>query len=290
MKLSYEIDMAPESEWLIVSPGAATRNNLPYVQEAGDFIAREKYFTSREGLPSYLIKYTLSGEGHLVYEGQDVFLPQGSFYWIDCQKPQDYRTSERIGKWHVIWVHFYGAECEYLYKRFLTANGVNFGELPANNKVAEHIYELIDLYRGVAESNADVRAAALLVSIMSECICGNVNRADAVQPIYVRKAQDYIALHFREQITLELLSKEVSINKYYLQKLFSRHVGLSPNAYLTALRIARAKELLRMTEMPVSVVATETGIETVSHFIKIFREHEGITPAQYRRIWKTKDI
>ena len=101
---------------------------------------------------------------------------------------------------------------------------------------------------------------------------------------------DYMAAHFRERVTLELLSKEISINKYYLQRLFTRHVGLSPNAYLASLRIAHAKELLRMTEMPVSAVAAETGIETASHFIKLFREHEGITPAQYRRVWKTKDI
>lgn len=287
MKLSYQIDMAPESEWLIGSASASTRSNLPYVQEVGNFVAREKYFTSREGLASYLIKYTISGEGHLVYEEQDVFLPQGSFYWIDCQKQQYYRTSERTGGWHVVWVHFYGAECEYLYRRFLAVNGVNYGELPADNTVAEHIYELIGLCRGAPEPNADVRAASLLASIMAECICGTIKRADAAQPAYVRKAQDYIASHFGKPITLDLLSREVSVNKYYLQKLFTRHVGISPNAYLASVRIARAKELLRMTEMPISVVASEIGIETTSHFIKLFREREGITPAQYRKAWKT---
>jgi len=288
MKISYKIDMAPESEWLIVSAGAGARGNLPYVQEAGDFIARGEYFTAREELPSYLIKYTLSGEGRLVYEGQDVFLPQGSFFWIDCQKQQYYCTSERTGNWRVVWVHFYGAECDYLYRRFLAVNGANSGELPANNSVSARIYELLGLYRNAPEPNADVRAAALLLGIMAECVCGAAGHADAAQPAYVRQAMDYMAAHFRERVTLERLSKEISINKYYLQKLFTRHAGLSPYAYLAALRVAHAKELLRMTEIPVSAVAAETGIETVSHFIKLFRAHEGITPAEYRRVWKTR--
>lgn len=286
MKLSYQIDMAPGSEWLIVSAGAGAKGNLPYVQELGDFIAREKYYTVREGLPSYLIKYTLSGEGHLVYEGQDVFVPQGGFYWIDCRKPQDYRTSGRAGSWRVVWVHFYGGECDYLYRRFLAANGANAGELPAGNGVAAHIYELMRLYRDAPAPDADVRAAALLLGIMSECICGAIGRPHAAQPGYVRHAQDYMTAHFRERITLDTLAREISVNKYYLQKLFTRHAGLSPGAYLANLRMVHAKELLRQTETPVSVVAAETGVAAVSHFIRTFKAHEGMTPAEYRRLWR----
>ena len=115
-----------------------------------------------------------------------------------------------------------------------------------------------------------------------------MGRADVTQPRYVREAQDYMTVHFRERITLDLLAKEISINRFYLQKLFTRCAGLSPIAFLTNLRIVRAKELLRMTDMPISAIAAEVGIETASHFIKLFKANEGITPAQYRRTWKAK--
>ena len=61
--LSYKLDLAPESTWLTVNPTATAKSNLIYVQELGDFIAGPEYFTTRRNLPSYLIKYTLSGEG-----------------------------------------------------------------------------------------------------------------------------------------------------------------------------------------------------------------------------------
>ncbi len=287
MKLSYQIDMSPESEWLVVSAEPENKEHLPYVQELGDFNARERYFTTREGLPSYLIKYTLAGEGRLLYEGRDEYLPPGYFYWIDCQNHQHYNTSARTRQWRVLWVHFYGGESDYLYRKFLAANGNNIGRLPANSTVVSNLYALLDLYRGAPASGADVRAAALLVQIMAECIYSAECKQDDLQSRYVRQVQDYIGAHYRERITLDVLANEVSLNKFYLQKLFLQRVGQSPGEFLTGVRVNHAKELLRMTKMPVSAIAFETGIENTSYFIKVFKSRESVTPAGFRRIWRT---
>ena len=55
--------------------------------------------------------------------------------------------------------------------------------------------------------------------------------------------------------------------------------------YLTRLRLTRAKELLRATDLPVSEVAYRVGMENTSYFISVFRSREGATPQQYRRRW-----
>ena len=287
MNLSYQIDMDAESEWLIVSAQQETKEHLPYVQELGDFIAHEKYFTSREGLPSYLIKYTLSGEGFLSYENQNVYLPQGHFFWIDCQNPQHYMTSARTNQWRVLWVHFYGGAAAYLYQKFVAANGGNAGQLPANNTLAQHIYALINLYRSNPPQEADLHAASLLMQILAECSASVERNDDSIQSRYIRQAQDFITANYNQRITLDSLASAVSLNKFYLQKLFLRKMAQTPNQFLISTRISRAKELLRMTKIPVSTIAEETGIENASYFIRIFREHEGMTPAEYRKIWRS---
>lgn len=288
MQLSYRIDMAPESVWMMVTVDAEVKSNLPYVQELGDFIAHKKYFTTREGLPSYLIKYTLSGEGVLDYEDQHILVPDGHFFWIDCQKHQHYHTDAHTGNWRVVWVHFYGANCSYYYERFLSANnGRNDGELPSDNNVAASIYALTNIYReGNISFGADIRSSALLTGIMSECISAAAQRPGQPSSRYVRQVRDYITSHFRETVTLDALSRELSLNKYYLQKLFKSSTGQTPNEYLTNLRLNRAKELLRATEEPVSLIAEDAGIENVSHFIKLFKQSEGITPGVYRKRWR----
>ena len=285
MNLTYQIDMSPESEWLIISAQQETKEHLSYVQELGDFIAHEKYFTTREGLPSYLIKYTLSGEGQLRYENQEAFLPQGHFFWIDCQNPQHYLTSPRTKEWRVLWVHFYGGESEYLYRKFVSANGGNTGQLPANNTIARKLYTLMNLYRQKPPADADIQAASLLLQIQSEIISSTDHEDESIQSIYIRQAQDYITANHKQRITLEKLAEAVSLNKFYLQKLFLQKTALTPNQYLANVRISRAKELLRMTKKPVFGIAEEVGFENTSYFIRVFREHESMTPAEFRRLW-----
>ena len=54
VKLRYELDLAPESRWNILSSTAAAKNALLYAQEAGDFYAGKDYYTTRQGAESYL--------------------------------------------------------------------------------------------------------------------------------------------------------------------------------------------------------------------------------------------
>ena len=86
-----------------------------------------------------------------------------------------------------------------------------------------------------------------------------------------------------------MLARAISINKFYLQKLFKRCLGLSPNEYLIHTRLTRAKQLLRTTAAPISQVALDVSINNIGHFITLFKRYEGITPSAYRRRWYNPD-
>ena len=288
MKLDYMIDMDKASRWRVVTAGADAKAHLPYVQELGDFRAHGRYFTTREGLPSYLLKYTAAGEGLLEYEGQSVRVPAGHFFWIDCRKAQSYRTSEADGEWRVVWAHFDGPGCVYAYEQFLAAGGGRAdGALPPDSGVPGALLALLDLYDAPERGpEADLRAAALLASIMADCVAAAARRTESAATGAVREARDYLLMHAAEPVTLDDLAARLSMSKFHLQRLFTRQIGRSPNAYLNELRINRAKELLRATDRPVARIAEEVGFEDASWFIRRFRAHEGLTPGAYRRRWR----
>lgn len=289
MRLSYEIDMEESSRWLMATVGTAAKANLPYVQELGDFRARGNYYTTREGLPSFLIKYTLSGEGTLEYNGRVCSVPKGHFFWIDCEKPQQYQTSGQAGSWRVIWVHFTGAGSRYYYEQFLLANGgQNVGVLPEDSAVPSSIYSLMDLYEAEKNFATDMRASALLCAVMAECVAAVSRREGGTASGYVREARDYMLSHYAERITLDSLARQLALNKFYLQKLYRQHTGQTPNEYLLSIRLSRAKELLCTTEKSVGTIAAEVGIENVSYFIKLFTQSQGTTPNVFRRQWLNK--
>ncbi len=288
VNLSYRLDIARESVWLTATPSQTAKASIAYVQELGDFICGKEYFTRRENLPSYLIKFCIGGEGLLDYDGATHTIRPGQLFWTDCMKPQHYRTSPRKGNWRVLWVHFYGGPCQAYHNLFLAQNGESpIINVDSDVAVRSTLEALIGLYKnGDNNLQDDVQASGLLTQLMVRCICAAGTRAERSSlPSYVLDVRNYISLHYAERITLDTLSKTLSINKYYLQKLFKRHMGLSPNEYLIQTRLTRAKQLLRTASLPISQISMDVGIHNIGHFISLFKQHEGITPSAYRQRW-----
>ena len=288
VQLNYELDITSNSTWLTVTSGQQAKQSLPYVQEVGDFLAREKYYTRREGLPSYLIKYVVSGEGLLEYNGATETVSPGQAFWIECRKPQFYQTSPIKKEWHMLWVHFYGHGCARYYDLFLSQNdGCNVITLPPNTAAPAILRELMEIYRyGQSSLAGDIRAARLLTDLMSDCALSACTLPEhEMVPDCIQEARTYLLDNYHMRITLDDLAKRFSINKFYFQKLFKRYTGFTPNEFLIFTRLNRAKELLRTTNDTINQIAFEVGIENSSHFINQFKQREGITPHAFRQSW-----
>lgn len=99
----------------------------------------------------------------------------------------------------------------------------------------------------------------------------------------VQRAVDYLQRNWDQSIDLDQVVRHVRMSKYHLCRLFRREVGLSMIDYLQHLRIGKAMELLRSTDLKVIAVASETGFGDLAHFNRTFRRISGLTPSQYRK-------
>lgn len=61
-----------------------------------------------------------------------------------------------------------------------------------------------------------------------------------------------------------------------------RHLGMSPTAYVNRIRMEHAAMILGGSAKPINEVAIDCGVENLSHFYRLFREHYGTTPRAYR--------
>jgi len=286
--LDYRIDMEPRSRWEIISVNEAAKKNLLYVQEIGLFYSGPAYYTIRYGLDSYLIKLTLSGCGTLQYEGQTYTLNAGDFFWIDCRNPQSYRTAQNCDHWHVLWVHFYGANAAGYYSLFRAQNRNSVvGHVSPASMIQKHIEKLLALYRFYkGDLYTDIQSAGILGQLLSGCL-GAVSSptAEPGLPSVIANICNYLQDNYEKQITLDELSERFAISKFHLQRTFSKFMGMSPAEYQRRIRMAEAKKLLRTTSFPVSHIAYAVGIESTSYFISLFRKYEKITPLKYRSAW-----
>ena len=103
----------------------------------------------------------------------------------------------------------------------------------------------------------------------------------------VRRVTEHLLGHYTEKVTLEELAAVACMNKYSLLRLFTKTEGITPYRYLETIRIGKAKKLLAQDLEPAEV-ALMTGFSDQSHFSKFFKEVIGLTPGQYRNIFKVK--
>ncbi|MCM1304921.1 MAG: helix-turn-helix domain-containing protein [Butyrivibrio sp.] len=98
----------------------------------------------------------------------------------------------------------------------------------------------------------------------------------------VIQCMDYIYYHLHEKITVAELAEYVGLYPSYLSTLFAREAGISISEYVLGKRIETAKNMLKFSEFSYSEIAATLAFSSQSHFTKVFREKEGITPKVYR--------
>jgi len=98
-------------------------------------------------------------------------------------------------------------------------------------------------------------------------------------------AREYLHESVGRRISLEEVSREACISRYHLHRAFRRVFRLTPHAYVTALRLNRARSLLQ-SGRPVTDVAMDIGFTSVSAFTRLFRSRYGVPPSSVPKIRK----
>ncbi len=83
-------------------------------------------------------------------------------------------------------------------------------------------------------------------------------------------------------ITIEDMSREVALSPFYLIRSFRRAYKQTPHQYLVERRIARAKELLRNSDLSITEICAAVGFESLGSFSTLFRKAAGVSPRAYR--------
>jgi AraC family transcriptional regulator len=101
-------------------------------------------------------------------------------------------------------------------------------------------------------------------------------------PHKLQKVLSYIDERLAEPVGVRDLASQVHMSPFHFARRFKQAVGTPPHAYITHVRIERAKRLLAGTNLPLIEVATRVGYRTQAHFTGVFHRYVGTTPRAYR--------
>ncbi len=233
--------------------------------------------------PHYLIHYVLSGKGIFRFHDKEYRLEAGYGFLIQPNELAFYRADEE-DPWSYLWVGFAGSRA----KEYLDFMGLSDRHPIFACEKSEELYAIVkDMMEhstfGVANELRRNGQLGVFLSVIADS-AGVVNGDEEDKGNgYVKKAVSFIQCNYCDPIRVTDVAEYVCINRSYLYTLFQNYLGMSPQRFLTAFRITKARELLESTSYSIESIALSCGYRDAMVFTKAFHGLRGTSPSKYRR-------
>jgi len=99
----------------------------------------------------------------------------------------------------------------------------------------------------------------------------------------VKSIKNIIDTRYSNLVSVEEIADEVNLSPGYISTVFKNETGETIIRYMTSVRIYKAAELLKRTNMHIYEIAQSVGYNNVTHFASVFKNHTGLSPGEYRK-------
>jgi len=176
------------------------------------------------------------------------------------------------------------------------ASGCGAGKLPAGMwQTADSIDQcarlILDEISKPTENSNQERLDILTGWIVLELRRITEDKKQKKAPLnHADKIKQILDSRFNEQIDLQKIAGDLYINSDYMRHIFKQSLGESPLNYLIRKRLDSACELLNFTNLPIGDIARRVGLDNVYYFSRIFRKRLKMTPTEYRKQKRERNI
>lgn len=229
----------------------------------------------------YIIHYVHHGTGYFIQDGKKYTVRQGQCFLITPNTLIQYYP-DKSDPWEYAWIEVAGIEA----KKILDYSTLSYDNPISRADNGELLYMFKDSSDNFkTDTPADrCRNVGYARIILAEIIRNNPApyQPKLNEPI-VSKAIDYIDNNYhRHDLTVDRVAAAVSINRVSLHRYFASELGISPKAYISNLRMEKAKGLLSKSRYSIKNIAYSVGFSDSLYFCKAFKRHTGLSPSEFK--------
>jgi AraC family transcriptional regulator of arabinose operon len=250
----------------------------------GHFAEGPEYAAWRAGgTDDFLLMHTVAGAGLLGAPGGDLLVEVGDAVLLRPGTRHDYRTAPEAGHWEFDFTHFH-PRAEWLplldWPVVLGGPGLIHTDGEVRNRVGSGLRRSAGMLHGALP-----RAELFAVNALEEALLW----LDTQNPLTSRTDErvvrtiEHVGSHLADALDLASLAAVAHLSGSRLSHLFTQQLGISPQRYVERERMAVAKQLLDLTNRPVSSIALAVGCNDPQYFSQRFRRFAGVSPSDYRR-------
>ncbi len=285
MKHSYKYFPVSETQrkWGLYATCAGHNRTEPLAQFPSRAHPDEYFFTWEKGriLGEWQIILLEGGRGTVEFRKRRFAVSQGSLIVLTPDCWHRYRPDNETG-WTTYWLGFGGD----LATRFASGAGFNpDGEVRAlgtKHRFCRLFADTVtDILSGAKPSlySAAAQIPPLIAALTDDGHSGTSRTASKA----IQSAQTYIMEHVCEIVDFAALAESLGIPYRTFRHLFTKETGESPLQFQLGIRLARAKNLLASSDIPIAEIAETLGFNSTWYFSHFFSKATGVSPRDYRR-------
>lgn len=239
----------------------------------------------------YLFHYVISGTGTLFAQNTqkqsiEYHVRSGQGFMIFPQQICTYIANDQL-PWEYVWLEFDGLKV----KEILDGIGISQNAPIYRPKYKDIARQMIDemLYiikNTKASSFHLIGHLYLFLDCLIRSSASPVARTGSrLRDFYIKEAISFIEQNFQNDISVEDIAAFCSLNRSYFGKIFHDTVGKSPQAFLISYRMAKAAELLKLTNLSIMDISNAVGYPNQLHFSRALKNVYGVSP----RAWRNRE-
>ena len=246
----------------------------------------DKFSTWRpSGRPDWQIVICADGDLVMRLDGEDRIPPPGTAVLFRPGDQQFY-TVEPGKKAEMFFIHFSGKAVGDVLKKLglYGKTGVHVFPRECYEGILEKIITELQLRPPFFSQMADSLFLELLCRMAREVRSGSAPRLTD----QISRALDHFSFNYSRPACVREYAAGCGMSYSNFCRQFRRQTGQTPTGYVRDLRMAAAKELLGMMDLPVSEIAYQVGYQDPLYFSKLFCRSEGVSPSAYKKEKRTE--
>lgn len=258
---------------------------LPFYLTSVGVRENQEHVQRPEGFPGFHWLHCTKGKGQLNIAGKDLIVREGMGFFFSAGIPHEYYGVAE--PWETHWITFEGYALPQLLELLLFDSWEVF-HLKDVQQLDRLLFEIFAAGSSKSptrsyDCSALIYQFILLLKKLSarEMPPSKPSAHQQLQPVVL-----FMESNYHKDVSLAEMADIIGVTPQHLCRLFKQHYLMRPFEYMTGYRLQKAKELmLGSPALTIMEVAKETGYNDASYFCAVFKEYEGVTPREFKRMY-----